>query len=203
MDGDTPPLLDILLLTEKYDAALIVDEAHAIGLHKKGLINKLGIENRVFARVITFGKALGCHGAIVLGSETLRNYLINFARSFIYTTAASVHQIASIKMAYQMLQYSDELIEGLNNNISLFKEKISNASALLKSDSVIQCLLLNENERARKAALHLQNKGLDVRAILSPTVPAGTERLRICLHAYNTIDEINLLTKSINELINV
>ena len=202
MDGDTPPILDILHLTEKYDAALIVDEAHAIGLHKKGLINKLGIENRVFARVITFGKALGCHGAIILGSEALRNYLINFARSFIYTTAASVHQIASIKMAYQMLQYSDKVIEVLHNNISLFKENISAPSTLLKSDSAIQCLLLNNNERAREAALYLQNKGLDVRAILSPTVPAGTERLRICLHAYNTIDEINLLTKTINELIN-
>jgi len=202
MDGDTPPLLDILLLTEKYDAALIVDEAHAIGLYKKGLINKLGIENRIFARVVTFGKALGCHGAIVLGSEVLRNYLINFARSFIYTTAASVHQIASIKIAYQMLQYSDEAIKALNNNISLFKVNISNESVLLKSDSAIQCLLLNNNDRAREAAFYLQNKGLDVRAILSPTVPAGTERLRICLHAYNTIDEINLLTKTINELIN-
>jgi len=194
--------LDILLLTEKHGAALIVDEAHAIGLYKKGLINELGIENRIFARVITFGKALGCHGAIVLGSEVLRNYLINFARSFIYTTAASVHQIASIKIAYQMLQYSDEAIKALNNNISLFKVNISNESVLLKSDSAIQCLLLNNNDRAREAAFYLQNKGLDVRAILSPTVPAGTERLRICLHAYNTIDEINLLTKTINELIN-
>ena len=101
-----------------------------------------------------------------------------------------------------MLQYSDETIEALHNNISLFKENISNPSALLKSDSAIQCLLLNNNEWARKAALYLQNKGLDVRAILSPTVLAGTERLRICLHAYNTIDEINLLTKTINELIN-
>ena len=101
-----------------------------------------------------------------------------------------------------MLQYSDDMIETLNNSIRLFKEKISNASALLKSDSAIQCLLLGDNDRARKAALHLQNKSLDVRAILSPTVPAGTERLRICLHAYNTIDEINLLTKTINELIN-
>ena len=202
MDGDTPPLLDILHLTEKYGAALIVDEAHAVGLYKKGLISALGIENRIFARVITFGKALGCHGAIVLGSDALRNYLINFARSFIYTTAASVHQIASIKMAYQMLLCSDEIIEALNNNIGLFKERISKAPALLKSDSAIQCLLLNDNELARKAALYLKDKGLDVRAILSPTVPAGTERLRICLHAYNTINEIDLLTKTINELIN-
>jgi len=202
MDGDTPPLLEILELTEKYGAALIVDEAHALGLYKKGLVNKLGIEDRIFARVMTFGKGLGCHGATVLGSEALRNYLINFARSFIYTTAAAVHQVASIKMAYQMLQDSDEVIGTLRNNIVLFKDAVRTASALLKSDSAIQCLLLNNNERARNAALQLQNKGLDVRAILSPTVAVGTERLRICLHAYNTVDEISLLTKIINELIN-
>lgn len=203
MDGDIPPILDILHLTEKYNAALIVDEAHAVGLYKKGLVSVLGIENRIFARIITFGKALGCHGAIVLGSETLRNYLINFARSFIYTTAASVHQLASIKMSYQMLKDSDCAIEVLSTNIRLFKDKISNSSTLLKSDSTIQCLILNDNENARKAALHLQNKNLDVRAILSPTVPTGTERLRICLHAFNTPDEINLLTNAINNLINV
>jgi len=202
MDGDTPPLLEILELTEKYGAALIVDEAHAIGIYKKGLVNELGIEDRVFARVMTFGKGLGCHGAIVLGSEVLRNYLINFARSFIYTTAAAVHQVASIKMAYRMLQDSDEVIVTLRNNIVLFKNGVSTASALLKSNSAIQCLLLNDNEKARNAALLLQNKGLDVRAILNPTVTMGTERLRICLHAYNTADEISLLTKTINESIN-
>ena len=202
MDGDTPPLLAILELTERYGAALIVDEAHAIGLYKEGIVNKLGIEDRIFARVMTFGKGLGCHGAIVLGSEILRNYLINFARSFIYTTAASVHQVASIKMAYRMLEDSDGVIESLHNNIAFFKGGVTTASALLKSDSAIQCLLLNDNEKARNVALQLQNKGLDVRAILSPTVPAGTERLRICLHAYNTVEEISLLTKTINELIN-
>jgi 8-amino-7-oxononanoate synthase len=202
MDGDTPPILDILHLTEKYNAALIIDEAHAVGLYKKGLVCELGIEDRIFARIITFGKALGCHGAIVLGSNSLRNYLINFARSFIYTTAASLHQVASIKMAYQILQSSDIEIEVLRNNINLFKQGITSTSSLLPSDSAIQCLLLNDNEKAKNAALHLQKKGFDVRAILTPTVPQGTERLRICLHAYNNSKEINLLTTTLNELIN-
>ena len=101
-----------------------------------------------------------------------------------------------------MLQHSGESVEALNNNIRLFKEKITATAALLKSDSAIQCLVLNDNEQARNAALYLQNHGLDTRAILSPTVPQGTERLRICLHAFNTIDEIDLLTISINKLIN-
>jgi len=202
MDGDTPPILEILALTEKYNASLIVDEAHAIGISKKGLIYDLGLQNRVFARIVTFGKASGCHGAIILGSNLLRDYLINFARSFIYTTAASIHQIASVKMAYRMLADSDETIDKLNNNISLFQQNIKQnvALPLLKSNSAIQCLLLNSNEGAKSMAAHLQNKGIDVRAILSPTVAAGTERLRICLHAFNTANEIELLTQTINNL---
>jgi 8-amino-7-oxononanoate synthase len=204
MDGDTPPILEILALTEKYNAHLIIDEAHAVGLYKKGLVYQLGLQNRVFARVVTFGKALGCHGAIVLGSNLLRDYLINFARSFIYTTAASVHQVAAIKMAYEILQASDAAIEQLNSNIKLFKQNIKESEPypLLKSDSAIQCIVFNNNEKAKKAALTLQIAGLDVRAILSPTVPQGTERLRICLHAFNTPDELNLLTNIINELTN-
>src|SRR5258708_38479355 len=111
MDGDTPPIKEILALTDKYNAQLIVDEAHAVGLYGKGLINLLGLENKVFARIVTFGKALGCHGAIILGSQLLREYLINFSRSFIYTTAASFHQMVSIKMAYKLLSLSESEIE--------------------------------------------------------------------------------------------
>lgn len=203
MDGDTPPIEAILVITEKYKAALIVDEAHAVGLYKKGLISELALENRIFARVVTFGKALGCHGAIVLGNNELRNYLINFARSFIYTTAASVHQIASVKMAYRLLQTSDKEIALLKRNISLFHNKIkAGAYPLLKSDSAIQCLILGSNELAKRASVNLQEAGLDVRPILSPTVAAGSERLRICLHSYNTAEEIELLTNTINQLTN-
>jgi 8-amino-7-oxononanoate synthase len=203
MDGDTPPVLEILELAEKYGAALIVDEAHAVGLYKKGLICELGLDERVFARIVTFGKALGCHGAIVLGDNLLREYLINFSRPFIYTTAASIHQIASIKMAYELLNGSDDVIDQLKTNITLFQQKIRQNAAfpLLKSDSAIQCLLINGNERTKAIAMQLQNAGLDVRPILSPTVPQGSERLRICLHAFNTIDEIELLAHTINELI--
>lgn len=199
MDGDTPPLLDILNLTERYNANLIVDEAHAVGLYKQGLINHLNLEDRIFARVVTFGKALGCHGAIVLGSNLLREYLINFSRSFIYTTAAPFHQLASVKMAYELLRQSDEAIGQLKNNISLFKSLIAGNVELIASHSSIQCILLKSNEKARRMATELQNKELDVRAILSPTVPQGLERVRICLHTYNIAEEITLLAKTINQ----
>jgi 8-amino-7-oxononanoate synthase len=201
MDGDTPPIKEILELTEKYNASLIVDEAHAIGLFPFGLVNQLDLQDRVFARVVTFGKALGCHGAIVLGGSLLKNYLVNYARSFIYTTAAPFHQVASVKMAYQRLQESTSEVERLKNNIALFKQKITpdNNYPLLNSDSAIQCLVLKSNEKAKELAARLQNAGLDVRPILSPTVPLGSERIRICLHSYNTEAEITLLTDNINK----
>ncbi|MBB3968363.1 aminotransferase class I/II-fold pyridoxal phosphate-dependent enzyme [Mucilaginibacter phyllosphaerae] len=205
MDGDSPPIAAILKLTQQYGAHLIADEAHAFGLYPAGLIPHLGLQDQLFARIVTFGKALGCHGAVVLGSSLLRRYLINFARSFIYTTAAPFHQLASVKMAYQLLQKSTAQINALHQNIALFKHGIQQNSApcLLQSDSAIQCLLLNSNEKAKHAAQHLQNAGLDIRAILSPTVAQGAERIRICLHSYNTHQEINLLTSTINKFTHV
>jgi 8-amino-7-oxononanoate synthase len=202
MDGDTPPIKEILALTDKYNAQLIVDEAHAVGLYGNGLINQLGLEDRVFARIVTFGKALGCHGAIVLGSTLLREYLINFSRSFIYTTAASFHQIAAIKMAYQLLPMAENEGQKLSDNIYLFKQNVIAGTEcnLLPSDSAIQCLVVGSNEKAKQMAQQLQNAGLDVRPILSPTVPMGTERLRICLHSFNTDKEIMLLSDIVKKL---
>ena len=204
MDGDTPPLLDILNIAERYGAHLIVDEAHAVGLYPKGLVTELGLQNRVFASLVTFGKALGGHGAIILGSDILRQYLINFARPFIYTTAASFHQLASVKMAYQLLNNAEPEIVNLKNNIKLFKEQINTESVypLLNSNSPIQCIVFKSNDKAHDMANILQNKGFDVRAILSPTVAAGTERIRICLHAFNTANDINKLATIINQFIN-
>lgn len=204
MDGDTAPIAEILTLTELYNAYLIVDEAHAIGLYKKGIVCDLGLQNRVFARVVTFGKGLGCHGAIVLGSNTLREYLVNFARSFIYTTASPFHQSASIKMAYELLKDADNAIDKLERNIELFKKNVilTDGCLLINSNSQIQCILLKSNEKAKMIASELQNSGFDVRAILGPTVPQGTERIRICLHSFNNDDEITALTETINKLIN-
>jgi len=198
MDGDTPPIAEIVQLTEKYNANLIVDEAHAVGLYGFGLIDD-DLQDKVFARVVTFGKAFGCHGAVVLGSNLLQQYLINFARSFIYTTALPPHAIASVKTAYQYLQQSGNEIEKLKSNIQLFKQSVDNSRyQLINSESAVQCLLLNSNEQAKAVAARLQSTGLDVRAILSPTVPAGSERIRICMHSFNSEQEIILLTDTIN-----
>lgn len=204
MDGDTAPLPEISALCDRYKANLIVDEAHALGIigdHGKGLVQHLGLQDKVFARVVTFGKALGCHGAAVLGSLALRQYLINFARSFIYTTAAPIHTIAAVKCAYQMLLTTDFSL--------IIREKIKHYADLANTTglnhpaptpSAIQTLIHPGNTAARTAAALLQNKGIDVRAILSPTVHAGQERLRICLHTYNTDEEIKQLVTELAQL---
>jgi 8-amino-7-oxononanoate synthase len=195
MDGDQANLQAMVAVCKEYDANLIVDEAHATGVFEKqgrGLVNLLGLENDIFARVVTFGKALGCHGAIVLGSNLLRSYLINFARAFIYTTAAPTHTHISVKCAYDWLQSSDFSNERLHQLIRFFKQELATLEGLvlIDSHSAIQCIIIPGNERCRMFASRLQTAGLDIRPILSPTVPKGKERLRICLHSFNTEAEI-------------
>ncbi|TKB98378.1 aminotransferase class I/II-fold pyridoxal phosphate-dependent enzyme [Pedobacter cryotolerans] len=200
MDGDLAPLIEISNLCEKFGANLIVDEAHATGIfgeNGNGLVAQLELQNKVFARIVTFGKAMGTHGAIILGSETLRNYLVNFARSFIYTTAAPLHNIVAVNCAYQLLSNGDFHVQ-IQEKIKLYNQLITEINLpTVKSESAIQTILFLGNEKAKGAAQQLQKKGFDVKAILSPTVAEGKERLRICLHIYNTDQEIKNL---VNEL---
>lgn len=193
MDGDIAPLKEIHRICEKYGANLIIDEAHAVGVfgdHGKGLVYQNGLNGKIFACIVTFGKALGCHGAAVLGSHNLRNYLINFARSFIYTTAMPLHGIISIRAAYTLLAEQDQQ-QALHQRIVLYRKLISTLKwPRTDSLSAIQTLILGNAEKAKNTAVNLQQLGYDVRAILSPTVAIGTERLRICLHSFNTPEEI-------------
>lgn len=202
MDGDFAPLVELAELAKKYHAHLIVDEAHAtgiFGLNGSGLINELNLENDIFARVVTFGKALGCHGAIILGSEKLKTYLVNFARSFIYTTSLPAHSLISIKMAYKELLNNHAI--AINKKIDFFKKQTHSIQYLLiPSKSPIQCLVIPGNQKCKQAAEVLQANNLDVRPILNPTVAEGKERLRICLHAFNTDHEITLLSNTLKKL---
>lgn len=201
MDGDCAPLVDINELTNKYGANLIVDEAHALGVFGKngsGLTQHLNLQNKVFARVYTFGKALGCHGAAVVGSTMLRQYLINFARSFIYTTALPYPALACIAVGYNELPTTPER-EILQENIALFTRLTRGSNInILPSTSAIQSLLVSGNEECKNLASQLQKSGFNVKAILSPTVAKGKERLRICLHAHNTKAEIYELSSQLN-----
>lgn len=199
MDGDLAPLADLCDLCDRYGAALLVDEAHATGLfgpNGEGLVVALGLQDRVLARLHTFGKALGVHGAVVVGPAVLRDYLINFARTFVYTTALPPHSLLAVRCAHQHLQTKPDARQQLSARLIHFQERVAEqliGSVWTDSQTPIQCLLVAGNDTARSVAADCQRAGFDVRAILSPTVPAGQERLRICIHAFNTIKEIDQL----------
>jgi len=197
MDGDCPNLAELVAVSDKYNCFLVVDEAHALGVfgvQGEGLVQSLDFQDQVFARIMTFGKGLGCHGAAIVGSEELRSYLVNFARSFIYTTGLSPHSVATILLAYQHLETEKKTIEKLQENIIHFNQEkniLGLKPLFVRSKSAIQSAIIPGNENVKKIANQLLDKGFDVKAILSPTVPEGQERLRFCLHSYNSAAEIS------------
>ena len=197
MDGDAPNLSELVDLSNKYSCNLVIDEAHAVGVFGEkgeGLVQQLQLQDAVFARIMTFGKGLGCHGAAILGSNNLKNYLINFARSFIYTTGLSPHAVTTIYVAYQELEKKPINLIQLRCNINFFnqqKQLLGLKPIFVRSKSAIQSAIFPGNENVKKVASAIQNQGFDVKAILSPTVPEGQERLRICLHNYNSEKEIS------------
>ena len=197
MDGDSPNMEELTKLSEKYNAYLVVDEAHALGVfgeQGQGLLQSLGLQDNVFARIVTFGKGLGCHGAAVLGSHKLKSYLVNFARSFVYTTGLSPHSVATILQSYKQLKKEKEAIEKLKSNIIFFNQekiRLGLKPIFVYSKSAIQCAIIPGNEKVKNIASQIQQKDFDVRPILSPTVPEGQERLRVCLHSYNSEKEIS------------
>lgn len=197
MDGDTPNFGELIPLSEKYFCHLVVDEAHALGVFGEkgeGIIQSLGLQDKVFARIMTFGKGLGCHGACILGTTELKSYLVNFARSFIYTTGLAPHAVATILVANQQLSAAPEAIQLLKNNIRYFNQQkiqLGLKPLFVYSKSAIQCAIIPGNEKVKTIANKLQENGFDVKPILSPTVPEGQERLRFCLHSYNSELEIS------------
>jgi 8-amino-7-oxononanoate synthase len=195
MDGDIAPVGEIIALCNRYQANFVIDEAHSTGVvgeRGEGLVSSLGLAGSCFARIHTFGKAVGCAGAIVVGSNTLRSYLINFSRSFIYTTAMPFASTETILAAY-------DIFPGMQQERATLKRLIEVFSSLklpfdkLKSDTCIQGIVVPGADNVKAVARRIQDAGFDVRPILYPTVPKGTERLRIVLHSFNTIDQLERL----------
>ncbi|MBC7919839.1 MAG: pyridoxal phosphate-dependent aminotransferase family protein [Ferruginibacter sp.] len=209
MDGDFGPLADLLGLGDRYDAHLVWDEAHSTGLWGEGgsgLACWLGLHDRIFARIYTFGKAMGGHGACVAGSRVLTDYLVNFARAFIYTTALPPHSLVSIRESFGFLAEHPTLQSEIGRKIRLFRATLAGGTlpgAMSEpeplSQSPIQILKVGGNEPTKALAHALQRAGFDVRPILAPTVRAGEERLRICLHVHNRDEEIIQLAGLLHE----
>lgn len=201
MDGDKCDVGQLVEICEKQGANLIIDEAHSTGaIGENGGGMSLNFSDRIFARVFTFGKAMGVHGACVAGNDLLIKYLINFARPFIYTTAMSDHSLLSIKCAFEYLSHEIELQQLLKQKVDLFAKEMQEQQHFVNQNlnqGPIQALLTPGNVNAKNIANQLISEGYDVRPILSPTVKEGTERIRICLHAFNSDEEINGLVKSL------
>ncbi len=206
MDGDEAPLEQLAEYCRSENLYLIVDEAHSTGVMGQdgsGMIASLGLENEVFARIHTFGKALGCHGAAVLGSEFLKKYLINFARSFIYTTALPPREVLRISAALKQLKHSEQR-DRLSLNIDAFLSEIENlnlTSNFIPSRSPIQSFLLPDSSDPQEIKKVFQEHKMGAKVIFSPTVPKGQERIRICIHSFNTSSEIQRILQLLSTFV--
>ncbi|KAF2856473.1 8-amino-7-oxononanoate synthase-like protein [Plenodomus tracheiphilus IPT5] len=217
MDGDVSPLKAIVDVVEEVIGRdrgyIIVDEAHSTGVlgpQGRGLVCDLGLEDRIFARLHTFGKALAGNGAIILGSKTLRHYLINYARPLIYTTFLPYPSLSLIRSSYALLQSGESvalqthlhrLTETLYTRLNHLQAISSTSRSLLKIPSACpkSPIFSVQLERPRLLATFLQDRGMMVRAVVPPTVPVGTARVRICLHAGNTVAQVQQLVRALEE----
>jgi len=205
MDGDAAPLTELSKIAGIY---LIVDEAHSAGVsgpNGEGKVVEEEIEKNVFARLITYGKAFGAHGAAVLGSSVLKEYLINYSRSFIYTTFCSDFNLVAIDAVYERKKEMAQRIKKVHELKKYFLEQVELRKLktdFIVSDSLIQSYLVKDNMKCKQLESFMKQKGFAVKAILSPTIPIGTERLRISLHYHNAPVQIDELCKILSEFCN-
>ncbi|MCS7003699.1 MAG: pyridoxal phosphate-dependent aminotransferase family protein [Cytophagales bacterium] len=206
MDGDFCPLPSIVTLAQQYNACIILDEAHSTGIYGtngNGWACQLKLESFIDVRIYTFGKAIGAHGAVVVGSQTLKDYLINFARGFIYTTAMPLHNLITLRTIFEYLLAHSEPRKQLQKIISIWQNSIQSKELLQVSSnaSPIQIVKIQGNTPCIQTAEKLRAKGFLVKAVLSPTVKSGQERIRICLHAFNTEQQVEQLIDSLQQML--
>jgi 8-amino-7-oxononanoate synthase len=199
MDGDSAPLTEMAELAHQVGAYLITDEAHAVGVMGSkgvGLVQSLDLQNKIPIRVVTFGKALGTFGAAVLCPRWIKDVLINYCRSFIYTTALPPVIIQAIKNNYTLLPQT----EAERRHLRKLMQRLMDADipySTLTGAGAIAGIMVGDSWKCRSLADYLRQNGMDVRAIVPPTVPKGLERLRICLHAFNKEAEVEFLLDAV------
>ncbi|MCX7729507.1 MAG: aminotransferase class I/II-fold pyridoxal phosphate-dependent enzyme, partial [Bacteroidia bacterium] len=179
---------------------LIVDEAHSFGVMGKdhlGLFNVKELAQKCVARIIGYGKSLGFAGAAVVGSAVLKKYLVNFCRSFIYSTALPLYHYQVLALLYEVLLHSShKQHQLLKQHINFYLSLIENRKNFSKNNSPIQYFRINEEHYQNIQHTLIENK-IFAKVILPPTVPKGAERVRISLHSFNTTDEISHLVRTL------
>jgi 8-amino-7-oxononanoate synthase len=205
MDGDAAPLSEIVTLKEKYGAWLMVDEAHATGIigeSGRGLADKLGVGRQIEIQMGTLGKALGASGGYICGSRALIDYLVNRARSFIFSTAPVPAAAAAATAAIQFVQSAKgqtrrEILWSRIHELNL-KFKIQNS----KFQSAIIPIIIGDETKALAAATKLRERNIFVPAIRYPTVARGKARLRITLTASHSADDVTTLVRALEQIVN-
>ncbi|QUG76607.1 8-amino-7-oxononanoate synthase [Erwinia sp. E602] len=195
MDGDRAPLAALHQLAQAHGGWLLVDDAHGIGTcgaQGRGSCQQQGVRPELL--IVTFGKAFGVSGAALLCDEATADYLLQFARHLIYSTAMPPAQVCALQAALACVQQGDERRQRLRQNIARFRAGAAGLRGrLAASDSAIQPLLSGDDAAAMTLAARLRQQGCWVSAIRPPTVPPGTARLRITLSAAHLPDDIDHL----------
>ena len=194
MDGDIAPLPEICRLAERYDATVMVDDAHSFGVLGEtggGAIEHFGLENRGVIQMGTLSKAIGGLGGYVAGSTALIDFLINRARGFIFTTGLPPATLAGASAAIDVIGSNPELRQRLSSNVLLLKNALlERGFQLLPSQTQILPLILGAADVASRFAEALLSHGVYAPAIRPPTVPEGTSRLRISVMASHTTEDL-------------
>jgi 8-amino-7-oxononanoate synthase len=187
MDGDFAPIVDLVALAERYGAELIIDEAHATGVVRpqgKGLVAAAGLADRILVTVHPCGKALAGMGCFVCCSVKLKHFLVNKARTFIFSTALPPYMAAQMRAAIRIVAAADRERNDLAALAAFLRHELREAGfAIGRGDTQIVPLFLGDNERAVRVSALLKEGGFGVRPIRPPSVPAGTSRLRLSLNA--------------------
>jgi 8-amino-7-oxononanoate synthase len=201
MDGDAAPLEELVQIKGKYNAEIIVDEAHSGGIYGskgEGKCVELGCQSEIFARIITFGKAWGNAGAVILGSQILKDYLVNFARTFIYSTAPSPLHVSGLLTTLNFLMDQHLLRSQLKENIVFFREHIKSPN-WGDSQTAIQTFFFKGNEAVRAKAQIAQDAGFALKPIVYPTVAKGKERIRITLSSETRKEDMLSLINNLEQ----
>lgn len=194
MEGDRAPLSNLQDLAARYGAALIVDEAHATGVrgpNGRGCVAEAGLSSAAFATVHTCGKALAAAGAFVCGSESLRQFLINRARPFIFNTALPPYFAAQVAAGMRLASGAETERARLHALSDFLRTELRAAGFdNAAGDSQIVPVILGANDAALAFASHLQTRGYGVRAIRPPSVPSGTARLRLSVTSQHSQSQL-------------
>ena len=203
MDGDIASVPELLVLCEKYDAYLLLDDAHGFGVlgeQGRGILSHFDVTSPRIIYMATLGKAAGVAGAFVAGDATIIEYLIQSAKTYIYTTASPPALAATLGAAVDVMKKDEGRHQHLKDLIAYFKENLSLKKwQLMPSDTAIQPIVVGSNEVVLGLSDYLLARGVLVPAIRPPTVPKNTARLRISLSAAHALDDVNLLIQYLHE----